>query len=318
MPIDSETLATWTHYDSGPIKTAEDTHTHIRNNLEDDDSRLNDRGKMRFGTLLYGSYANYTIIHGTSDVDVLVRMDNPYNGDLSNLPKRLQDRYKNEATYFSGDYSIENFQQDVLNELKNIYGANAVERQEKAIVIDSDNCQLSLDADVLPCQQYRRYKSFNGDQHDEDTYYQGVRFLTTDGTAITSFPKRHMKNGAEMNEACNENYKATIRIFKNARDCLIRRDRIDEGDVPSYFVECLLYNVSADKFHTSDLQQRYVGIVNALGGASFSGFTAQNGIENLFGNDETQWSMREADTFVKNLAWLWESGFNSIAAHDTH
>lgn len=308
MTIKTNTLDTWTNYETGPINTAKDTHEHIRDRLEDSDSRLNDRSEMRFGILLQGSYANHTIIHGSSDVDILVRMDNPYKDNKNRLSSRLRRRYRNEADYFQGSYSLKDFQQDVLDELQSIYGSNAVERQEKAIVIDSDNCQLSLDVDVVPCQHYRIYTTFNGDQHDEDTYYRGIRFKTTDGTEITSFPKRHMDHGEEMNEECNGNYKETVRIFKNARDCLIRHDRLDEGDAPSYFIECLLYNVSAEKFYTNDLQERYANIVTALDNASFSSFEARHRLENLFGHGETQWRTRKGRNYVDQLIWLWDYG----------
>lgn len=308
MTIQTDTLETWTNYDTGPITTAEDTHKHIREQLEDSDSRINDRGEMRFGTLLQGSYANHTIIHGTSDVDVLVRMDNPYKGNKTRLSSRLRQRYRNEAEFFEEGYSLEEFQQDALDELKDIYGAGAVERQEKAIVIDKDECQLSLDADVVPCQQYRIYTTFNGDQNDEDTYFRGIRFKMADGTEITSFPKRHMEHGEEMNEDCNGNYKETVRMIKNARDRLITYDRLEQGDAPSYYIECLLYNVPANKYRTNDLQERFIDIINYLDNTSFHSFEAQHGLENLFGHGETQWSSREAINFVKQLSWIWDKG----------
>lgn len=308
LPIHPNILDTWTNYETGPINTAKDTHEHIRDRLEDSDSQLDDRGEMRFGTSLQGSYANHTIIHDSSDVDVLVRMDNPYKGNKQRLPSRLRERYRDEADYFDGDYSLNDFQDDVLDELEDIYGADAVERQEKAIVIDSDNCQLSLDADIVPCQQYRIYTSYNGDQHDEDTYYRGIRFETTDGTEITSFPQRHMDHGEDMNDECDGNYKETVRMFKNARDCLVRKDRLSEGDAPSYYVECLLYNVSAETFQTNDLQDRFESIVNELDDSSFQSFKAQHGLEQLFGRGETQWPTRKGMTFVDELGWLWENG----------
>lgn len=309
MSIQTQPLDTWTNYDSGPIKTAKETHQHIRERLEDSDSRLNSRGEMRFDTLLQGSYANTTIVHESSDVDILVRMNNPYNGNItSRLSSRLQDRYREEATFFDGDYSIDDFQQDVYDELQAIYGTRAITRHDKALVIDSDHCQLEMDADVVPCQQHRIYTGFNGDQNDSSNYYKGIRFKTQNNKEITSFPERHISNGEEMNDACNGNYKETIRMFKNARDWLVEHNRLDEGIAPSYYIECLLYNVPEKYFRTTNLRDRYSDIVSHLDSANFQSYKAQNDIESLFGRGETQWGRVEALRFVNQLQWLWENG----------
>lgn len=261
---------------------------------------------MRFSTYLQGSYANDTIVHGSSDVDILVRMDNPYNANKTRLPSRLRQRYQNEASFYTENYSLTDFQNDVFDELQDIYDPSAVEQMEKAVVIDASECQLSLSADVVPCQQHRIYKTFNGDQNDEDTFYQGIRFETTDGTEVVSFPQRHMDRGQKMNEDCDGNYKETVRIFKNARDYLISLNQLQKGDAQSYYVECLLYNVPAEKFHTSDLQERYADIAVFLRNTGFRSFEARHGLENLFGRGETQWSTRKAMQFVEQLHWLWD------------
>jgi hypothetical protein len=70
----------------------------------------------------------------------------------------------------------------------------------------------------------------------------------------------------------------------------------------------LLFNVPSARFRTSDLQDRYSGIVSYLDDASFQSFRAQNEIENLFGHGETQWRSVEALRFVHQLQWLWENG----------
>lgn len=309
MAIATDTLERWASYESAAISTAKDTHKHIRDRLEGSNSRLNDRGEMRFDTLLQGSYANATIIHGSSDVDVLVRMNNPYHSNLEDrLPRRLRERYRDEASYFDGDYSVSDFQKDVYGELEDIYGASAVTRYDKALVIDSDECQLQMDADVVPCQQHRVYTGFNGDQNDPDNYYRGIRFKTRDGMEVTSFPERHIDRGEDKNDECDGNYKETVRIVKNARDWLVKRDRLGEDVAPSYCVECLLYNVPSSKFRTGDLQERYADVVSHLDEASLRPFKAQNGIEPLFGRGETQWRSREALRFISELNQLWEDG----------
>jgi hypothetical protein len=310
MAIPTDRLSTWTNYEAAAISSARDTHQHIRDRIERDDSRLNHRGEMRFDTTLQGSYANTTIVHDSSDVDILVRMNNPYHGKITNLGRRNRDRYRNDVTYFQQDYSLLDFQQDVYDELCEIYNSRAVTNGNKAIEIDSSKCVLPLDADVVPCQQYRAYHSYNGDYTDPRNFYRGIWFKSFNGTEIINHPTRHKHNGGDKNDAdeTNENYKKTIRIFKNARNHLVDLGRIARADAPSYHIECLLYNVPSDKFRTNNHQERYYKIVDYLQNANFRSFSAQHGLENLFGHSEAQWRQREAMRFVDELVWLWDYG----------
>lgn len=308
MPIPASKLARWTNYESAAISSARDTHTNIRDQIERDDSRLNDRGEMRFDMLLQGSYANTTIVHGSGDVDILVRMTNPYHGDTTNLNSRNEQRYENDVSYFDQSYSIKDFQTDVIQELTDIYGSRAVTNRNKAVEIDSSHCSLPLDADVLPCQQYRLYTTYNGDYTDPSNYFEGIRFIASDGTEIVNYPERHMKKGTEKNEEADGNYKETIRMFKNARNRMVELGWITKDDAPSYYIECLLSNVPSEKFVTSDLQARFAGIVSYLQDTNMGGFSAQHGLENLFRRSETQWRQRKARAFVDELARLWHNG----------
>lgn len=52
MAIPKDKLKRWTKYESAAISSAQDTHTHVRTQVERDESRLNNRGEMRFETLL--------------------------------------------------------------------------------------------------------------------------------------------------------------------------------------------------------------------------------------------------------------------------
>src|SRR5205823_2182232 len=99
-----------------------------------------------------------------------------------------------------------------------------------------------------------------------------------------------------------------VRMFKNARECII--DNSDElrKRYPSYFIECLLYNVPSVKFG-STYCDTYVNAVNFLSTSLKNGagqqFTTQNGQQLLFGPASTQWTLTGAQQFVSALADLW-------------
>lgn len=308
MPISESQLSSWTNLETAAIDSAKKTHRRVRDELEDGASRLNDRGEMRFTTLLQGSYRNDTIVRGSGDVDILVIMTNPFSSTTNALPRRKEDQYHSDVPFWDKDYDIHDFQKDAKDELIDIYSTTAVSKGNKAIEIDSEESPLPSDADVVPCQSRRRYHSYNGDYTDESNYYDGIRFYSSDGTEIVNFPKRHRLKGESLNEDCNGNYKETIRMFKNARNRLVEIGRIQKEVAPSYYIECLLSNVPTERFHTSNLQSRYVDIIEYLDGTGMRGFSAQHGLENLFGRDETKWRRRKAREFVSELGWLWENG----------
>ncbi len=312
MTISAKKLKRWTKYETAAVTSAKDTHTHIRERLDSNDSRLNNRGEARFDTMLQGSYANTTLVRGSGDVDILVRLDNPYKGDLSKLGTRKTLHYERTAEFYSGEYTLEKFQSDVLAELEDTYGSDAVDRGNKAIEIDASKCQLSADADVVPCQQYRKYTNYKGDQHDPAMFYRGIRFFPADSNdTIVNYPQRHISKGEELNEDANGNYKETVRIFKNARNALIDEGRVTKDDVPSYFIECLLSNVPASKFHTSDLVDRFGGIIAYLQreDVDLKTFSVQHDLESLFGRfDKTKWDRENAEQYIDELAWLYHNG----------
>jgi hypothetical protein len=97
-------------------------------------------------------------------------------------------------------------------------------------------------------------------------------------------------------------------MFKNAR-----RKIIDDNDdlrkhFPSYFVECLFYNVPDQNFGYS-YQRTYAQAVNYLaeviGNKTADKFTTQSGQHWLFGSNSIQWSQENAKDFVSRLVQLW-------------
>jgi hypothetical protein len=80
-----------------------------------------------------------------------------------------------------------------------------------------------------------------------------------------------------------------------------------DGFAPSYFVECLLYNVP-DQLFTGRLQDCYVNIVNWLSNANMERFVCQNEQTWLFGTESTQWNTDDASMLVYQLGWLWHNG----------
>ena len=71
-------------------------------------------------------------------------------------------------------------------------------------------------------------------------------------------------------------------MFKAARNQLVATKALAKDDAPSYFIECLLYNVP-DRLFKRKLAPTYVAILDWLETAKLKGFQCQNGRVPLFG-----------------------------------
>lgn len=301
MSIPTSQLETWSN--PGADDSATRTYNRTKNVLNADDSVLQQKEK-NFDIYLQGSYKNSTNIYADSDVDLVIQLNSTWRRNLFRLSATQTSKYK--ENYSSAGYGLDEFHDDVVSTLRSYYGWSAVTVEDRALVLDSD--LLPLTADIVVCLQYRRYNQFNS-KYDQD-YDEGILFEDqSTGEEIISYPKIHYENGADMNQSVYGRYRETIRIFKNTRSYLVNKGEISAELAPSYYIECLLYNVPASKYK-NDYQERYVEIVNWLVETQLSGFDCQNEIQNLFGSDSTQWSTSNAVSFIAQLVDLWNNWYD--------
>ena len=79
------------------------------------------------------------------------------------------------------------------------------------------------------------------------------------------------------------------------------------GDIaPSYFLECLLYNVPNANFGPT-FRDTYYKVVNCLNGYDITNLSCQDEQLQLFGDEPEQWSVRKANQFIAALAQLWNN-----------
>ena len=121
---------------------------------------------------------------------------------------------------------------------------------------------------------------------------------------IVSHPQRSHQRGARKERATGNRFKRTVRMFKAARNHLVSNGRIDASVAPSYFIECLLYNVP-DRLFSQQLGSTYVEVLQWLGSAQTRGFVTQSGSIELFGPRPEQWSVDELRRFTAEFQRLW-------------
>lgn len=294
MAIPESQLETWTH--QGAIATAQATHLSIRAAL---DAFQGWPSGIDRKVYLQGSYRNSTNIRGDSDVDVVVHLTTTWNRDLTSLSEDQQQAYL--ATYPRATYLREHFRADVLRALKNYYGAGNITEGTKAIKVAPASGRLP--AHVVPAILYRKYVYFYSD--DNQHFIPGILFHTrTNARAVVNFPKPHYDNGVVKHTRTNQRYKATVRLFKNIRTHLVDNRRIGSDLAPSYFIECLLYNVPDNAFVSTN-SETFANVVNYLYQNLRDDFLCQNGHVRLFGTSPEQWSQANSRTFLTKVIELW-------------
>lgn len=296
MPIDSDTLDRWTNYETAAIDSAQETWKKITGALND---ILDD---ITFDTYLQGSYANYTIVRESSDVDIIVELEELTYFNFNDLNPEDQEDVEVEDV----DYDYWDFRSDVEDVLRDQYPSATIDPTGNAIEIQAPG--LPLDADILVCADYIYYYNYPSD------YYNGIVFWPTDSDrSVVNYPKRHERYGAEKQDTTGNRFKPTVRMFKNARNAMLEDGYIQDSVADSYFIECLLYNVPPGRY-VYDLQERWLKIVSYLQEADYSDWKCQNNVTDLFSNGRTKWDPWKAHFFIQALDTYWDNK-SSISAH---
>jgi hypothetical protein len=299
VSIPETQLTIWSH--QGAIQTSAVTHESIRRALTATGSPLNGKD---FEVYLQGSYKNDTNIRGDSDVDVVVELSSTFQYDLDELAEANKSLFQ--QSFPAATYTWRNFRSDVLLTLRTYFGSSAIIEGNKCIKIAGGNGRLP--ADVVPCLEYRKYQTFRSMQ--DQRYVPGIVFYTQrENRRVINFPKPHYANGVAKHQGTNSWYKPTVRIFKNMRTYLIDHNMLSNEMAPSYFLECLIYNVPNSNFG-STYQNTFCNAVNWLNACNLDDLLCQNGQLPLFGGTPEQWSTTSARTLIAALISLWNNWYN--------
>lgn len=191
-----------------------------------------------------GSYANRTNVRQDSDVDICVLYTGAFFPDYS-----MSHGLTGPALgYVDGTYLYADFKNDVEAALVSYFGSNSVKRGSKAFDVHANTYRI--DADVVPCFEHRR---FHGTL-DNNWYDSGTQLCPDNGARIVNWPRQNYTNGVEKNSQTGRRFKAVTRILKR-----LRNEMADDGyeavkSIPSYLIECLVWNVPNEGFGHNTLE----------------------------------------------------------------
>lgn len=247
---------------------------------------------------LQGSYGNTTNVWADSDVDIVLCHTGAFYYDISRMSPAEQDAFK---TNFSGNatYGYDEFKRDAESFIANAY--SGVSTGKKAVKIPGGNSRRN--ADVLVCQQFRRYYSYSP---STPRCNYGVAFYAN-GERIENFPKLHAENCTAKHKATNQNFKRMVRVFKNMRNSMIEKGLFEDGVAPSYFIEGMLYNVANEHF-SGTYQDMWVKCFNAVISADATTFTTASRMHWLVRDGSSVcWPSGNFQRFMAALKRYWES-----------
>lgn len=245
-----------------------------------------------------GSYANETNVRFDSDVDVVVENRNVFYYDFR--PASIAP-IPNPLPPYLGPWTPQRWRQEVEQALKAEFTSAGVDTSGRVAmtVLEVDGSRPS--ADVVPAFPYKRF-----DTTDMTRFHEGSRVVTTDGDHITNYPAQQLANGRAKNVRTGRRYKQFVRALKKAENSLADQGVIEE--LPSYFIECLMWNVPDDVIRFGDLFQGFefalLHIHREMRTTGGSDWEEPNALKRLFA-ESSKWTAEQGEALcLRTLDYL--------------
>lgn len=201
----------------------------------DASAKLNTRNIEVFAQ---GSYANRTNVRQDSDVDICVLCNDTFFPNYA-----MSEGLSNGVFGFSdAQYRYADFKNDLEAALKSYFGKDSVTRGKKAFDVHANTYRV--DADVVPCFEHRRFMG----TPQNNWSISGTELLPDNGGSIINWPRQNYRNGVDKNDVTGRRFKAVVRILKRLRYEMIGNGHTIAESIPSYLIECLVWNVPNEGF----------------------------------------------------------------------
>lgn len=238
-----------------------------------------------------GSYRNKTNISSESDVDICVLCSDTFYFDLPEGSSRTGFG----ITPAEYEYSI--YKDDVESALVSHFGREAVTRGRKAFDIHENSNRI--DADVIPCFEYRRY-------NNDGTFTEGTAFIPDNGGRVINWPEQNYENGKKKNDDTKRGFKAGVRILKNLKHEMEEEGHNEAKAIPSFLCECLAWNVPDEGFlhgdYTADVRYMLMHLFNnTIKFEDCKEWGEINELKYLFRTSQA-WTLKETHDFISS-AW---------------
>ena len=242
-----------------------------------------------------GSYANNTNVRLNYDVDIAVEYRGYFYSDMA---FDLKDEPKSTVGVVDSDdpYTRAGFKADIKAALEAAFGASAISVGKIAYRVREK--KTTLPADVVPCWEYRRYDRI---ENGVPVFQEGSCVFPTGGYRTVNYPDQQLANGNDKNKRTSSRYKRMVRALKRLQTRLVDQGSLSE-ELPSYLIECLVYNVPDDSFgheqYLADMRSLLATIFNStLSSGDWNDWEEVNGLKYLY-RGHSKWTHEQ----VRELA----------------
>jgi hypothetical protein len=181
-----------------------------------------------------GSYANNTNVRADSDVDIAVECT-----DAEYWEEHVSNAHPAQGTY-TGIWTPAKLRAELVAALSRKFGGEVDSTGQTAIQVHSNSARV--DADVVPCFSYRYYFSNTSSR-------AGTKLFRTTGESVVNYPQQQLENGRSKNQRTGHAYKKEVRILKRVENAMASAGQFKK--LPSYFIECLVFNCPDSLFSGS-------------------------------------------------------------------
>jgi hypothetical protein len=280
----------------GPSQTEADKCKNAENMVKKAIAASDALSDLNISVFAQGSYRARTNVNQNSDVDICVCQRGSF---FSRYPKNTS---KSDFSHVDGSLSFARFKELVEAALVTYFGKEGFTRGNKAFDVHPNTCRI--DADVVPTFEYRYYtgkKYTNGTDH----FLSGVAFRPDQGDLIKNWPEQTYRNGVSRNDETSRRYKRTIRVLKRIRDKMVEDGDTSAEPIPSYLIECLLWNAKVSIFEHDAFTDIIRGFIVDVWNRTkpdrdCSKWFEVNGLKLLFGNHQP-WEQAQVNAFLKSV-----------------
>lgn len=173
-----------------------------------------------------GSYANQTNVRSDSDVDIVVQCREVIYFEEAEPGTRNEG-----GTPYTGPWTPAKLRSELTAALQAKFPGQVDTSGSTSIVVRSSSARV--DADVVPCFDYLFYPRYGAPR-------EGTRVFKRVSGFMENYPVQHLANGKTKDQGTSGSFKKATRILKRVENLMVEAGA--HREVPSYFVECLVYN----------------------------------------------------------------------------
>jgi hypothetical protein len=251
-------------------------------------------GELKSASLVVfakGSYPNNTNVRRDSDVDIAVECQACQY--YAYMPGKAPD--KEAAPPYGGPWTPAQLRTEVRAALVAKFGSAAVTSGKIALTVSAvPGSRPSID--VVPCFDYFLYD----DARRTSSRRGSCLFPAGSATKVINWPDQQLENGRAKNQRTGSRYKNYVRALKSAENALAKAGTI--ADLPSYFMECLVWNVSDNTLQRGALSDGFRATLAELWAglkepSIHDSWTEPNNVKYLFRGGQS-WTVDQAKSLV--------------------